>query len=135
MPFEVFQRTTIRVEEPTLSFTSDGRIVLNAAAARIFAEASIKSVLLLWDRGSNRCALKAAPKADVNAYAVSISPKSKGGTLAVKSFLSHIGWSARQRQTLPATWSPKERMLEVTLPEKYVGLETHRGKGSKTKVL
>jgi hypothetical protein len=123
MPYEVFQRTTVRVEEPTLSLTPEGRIGLNSAAARIFAEAGIKTVLLLWDKVSNKCALKAAPKTDKNAYAVSVAQNKRGGSLTAKSFLSHIGWGAPHRETLAAVWNEKEKILEVTLPQKYVGLE------------
>jgi hypothetical protein len=133
MPYEVFQRTTVRVEEPTLSLTPEGRIGLNSATARIFAEAGIKSVLLLWDKVSCKCALKAAPKTDKNAYAVSVAPNKRGGSLTAKSFLNHIGWSAPRRETLPATWNEKEKILEITLPQKYVSLGMRRAHKEKMK--
>ena|SRR5712691_6773090 len=132
MPYEVFRRTTVRVEEPTLSLTPGGKIGLNSAAARIFAEAGIKSVLLLWDKVSNKCALKAAPKTDTNAYAVSVQPNKQAGSLTAKSFLNHIGWSTRQRETLPATWNEKEKMLEITLPHEF--LSPHKGRDPKPKM-
>jgi len=133
MPYEVFQRTTVRVGEPTLSITLQGKMGLNSAAARIFAEAGIKFVLVLWDKVSNKCALKATLKTDVNAYRVSVAPNKSGGTLAAKSFLSHIGWSAPHRETLPATWNEKEKILEVTLPQKYLGSEMAGVRKRKTK--
>jgi hypothetical protein len=122
MAYEVFKRTSVRVEEPTLSVAPDGRIALNAAAARALAEAGVKSVLLLWDKVNGKLAIKAAPRGDRNAYVVSFTRGKQAGTLRAKLFLNHIGWSAPRRETLAATWDPKEGMLEVTLPRVTVGL-------------
>ncbi len=120
MAYEVFKRTGVRVEEPALSLVPDGRIALNAAAVRVLTQAEVKSVLLLWDKTNNRVALKAAAKGDKNAYAVSIVRDSHSGSLRAKSFLGHIGWSAPKRTLLPATWSEKERMFEITLPQEHI---------------
>jgi hypothetical protein len=121
MAYEVFKRTGARVEEPSFSIVPDGRIALNSAAARIFTEAGVKSVLLLWDRTTNKVALKAAPKGDRNSFAVSIVRDKHSGSLRAKSFLSHIGWSSPKRTLLPATWTEKDKMFEITLPQEYVG--------------
>ena len=61
--------------------------------------------------------MKAAHKGDKNAFAVSIIRST--GTIAAKSFVKHIGWSARAREAFPATWNEKEKMLEITLPGVY----------------
>jgi hypothetical protein len=116
MAYEVYERTGTRVETPTLSITLDRRLVINAAAVRVFVDAGVRSVLLLWDRANHRIALKAAQKGDKNAYAVSIAEGSSSGSLRGKSFLDRIGWKARKREVLPAIWNQRERMLEVTLP-------------------
>ena len=121
MAYEVFERSGTRVQQPALSLVPDGRIALNAAAVRVMAGAGIKIVLLLWDRTNYKLALKAAAKGDQNGYAVSIVPGSYSGSLRAKSFLSHIGWSAPKRTTLPATWNDVDKMLEVTLPPEFVG--------------
>ena len=120
MAYEVFKRTGVKVLEPALSLVPDGRIALNAAAVRILAHAGVKSVLLLWDKGNYRVALKAASKGDKNAYAVSIVPDAHSGSLRAKSFLGHIGWSASKRTLLPATWNEKEKMFEITLPQEHI---------------
>jgi len=120
MAYEVFKRTAVRVEEPSLSLVPDGRIALNAAAVRILTEAGVKSVLLLWDKANNKVALKAAAKSDKNSYAVSIVRDSHSGSLRAKSFLGHIGWSAPKRTMLPATWNEKDKMFEITLPQEYL---------------
>jgi len=120
MAYEVFTRTAIRVETPTLSITTDGRIAINAAGVRILLSAGVRFVQLLWDSTIKRMALKAAPKGDKNSYAVSITPDKHAGSLRAKSFLSHIGWKASQRMTFPAIWNEKERMLEVALPPAHL---------------
>lgn len=121
MAYEVFERTGARVEEPAISIVPDGRIALNAALARILANARVESVLLLWDKANNKVALKAASKSDKNAYAVSIVRGSYSGSLRAKSFLSHIGWIAPKRTMVPATWNEKEKIIEVILPSECIG--------------
>lgn len=133
MAYEVFKRTGVRVAEPSVSLVPDGRIALNAAAVRVLTEAGVKSVLLLWDKATNKLALKAASKGDKNSYAVSIVRNSHSGSLRTKAFLGHIGWSAPTRTALPATWSEKDKMFEITLPEEFVGLAAGAELTRKTK--
>jgi len=112
MSYEMYTRTTVRVEQPALSLVPDGRIALNAAAVRILTQAGVKSVVLLWDKTNHRVALKAAAKGDKNSYAVSIVRNSHSGSLRAKSFLTHIGCDVLKRTMLPATWNEKERCLK-----------------------
>ena len=121
MPYEVFKRTRARVETPTLSITPDGRMVPNAAAVRVLNAASVRYVLLLWDKENHRLGLRATQKANKNAFAVSLAADGRHGGIRAKSFLGHIGWSAKQRETLPASWNESEKMFEVDLPPWYVG--------------
>jgi hypothetical protein len=132
MAYEVFKRTGVRVESPTLSIKPDGRITINAAAVRILNRASVKAVLLLWDKANSRMALKAASRADRSTYAVSMTGH-HSGSLRAKSFLAHIGWNAPRREMLPAVWDEKEKMFEVSLPPQYVGSDkpTHSRKTTK----
>ena len=118
MPYETFSRTGIRVDSPTVAITPDGRISLNAAACRILLELGAKHILLLWDKENLKMALKAVTKPDKNAFSVSIT--SHTGSARAKTFFDHVGWSARQRETLPAIWNPKERMFEVILQAKHL---------------
>jgi hypothetical protein len=115
LPYEVFKRTGVRVNTPIVSIGQSGKFALNAAAARILVEAGVKSVLLLWDKDNRKIAIKAAQKSDKNAFAASLVGASNG-TIRAKSFLIHIGWTARRRETLPATWNAQEKMFEITLP-------------------
>jgi hypothetical protein len=72
MAYEVFKRTGVRVEQPALALTPDGRIALNATATRVLVEAEVKTVLLLWDSENHKVAIKPVPKGDKNAYTVSL---------------------------------------------------------------
>jgi hypothetical protein len=123
MAYEVFKRTGARVGTPILSITPDGRMTINAAAVRIAREARITSVLLLWDAANHRLAIKAVPRGDKNSYALSIVAASHSGSLRAKSFLGHIGWNARKRETMPMAWNEKERMFEATLPLEHLESE------------
>lgn len=120
MAYEVFTRTSFRVGEPSISLTPDGRIGLNAAAGRILMEMGVKAVLLLWDRANSRMALKAATRDDKNSYAVSIPSGKNRASIRARSFLTHVGWNAPTRISLPATWNEKNRMFETLLPRKYL---------------
>jgi hypothetical protein len=121
MAYEVFKKTGTRVESPTLSITPDGRIAINAAAVRILVAQGIRSVLLLWDRSTQTMALKGIQKSDKNAYTVSISSGNHSGSLRAKQFFNYIGWNGRKRESVPAGWNEREKMLEAKLPPEHLG--------------
>jgi hypothetical protein len=129
MGYEIFKRTGARVETPTLSIAPDGRITINAAAVRIARESRVKSVVLLWDATHHRLAIKITQRSDPNSYALSIG-SSHSGSLRAKEFFKHLGWQAKKRETIPATWNEKERMFEATLPPEHLGPERWGVKGS-----
>jgi hypothetical protein len=120
MAYETFEKTAVRMLNPTISVGTDGRIAINAAACRLFEKLGTKSVTLLWDKAVCGVALQAAQKGDKNAYSVSFSA-GRSGTITAKSFLNHIGWSSDHRQTVPATWDERRKMLEAKLPSRWVG--------------
>ena len=118
MAYELFKRSAVRVETPSIALVPDGRIGFNAAAARILRENGVKSVFLLWDRENRKIALKAAAKGERNAFAVSLVRQSHSGSLRAKSFFAHLGLKLTKRELLPASWDAQKKMLEVALPEK-----------------
>jgi|ERR1700693_5753656 hypothetical protein len=120
MAYEKYKRTRVRVESPAVSVIPNGTIAVNAAACRALIQAGVKAVVLLWDASNHTIALKAAPKADRDAFAVSIVPGTHSGSVRAKSFMTHIGWNAPKRQTVPATWNESERMLEAVLPAAFL---------------
>jgi hypothetical protein len=120
MAYELFQRLTTRIDNPTLSIVPDGRITLNAGASRVLSGAGIKTVELLWDKARLRIALRATTKGNENAYSVSFNGNNGSASLRAKSFVSHIGWISPRRVRLPAVWDQKSRMLEVSLPRQFI---------------
>ena len=123
MAYEIFQRTTTRVADPAVSVLPDGRITFNAAGSRLFQAQGIKAVKILWDREKCGIALQGVPKGDRNAYSIAFS-RGRSSSISPKAFLSYIGWSAKKRETVSATWDPNQKMMEAQLPSKFV---TNRG--------
>jgi hypothetical protein len=132
--YETFERNAVRVEDPMLSILADGRIALNAAASRLFQGAGVKTVRILWDKSRCGIALQGVSKDDKNSYTLSFS-RGRSASISPKAFLNHIGWTSTKRQTVPAKWEPKQKMLEAELPSKFVrnsdqkgtDLETNKG--------
>jgi hypothetical protein len=118
--YERFARTSVRVEEPTLSISGGTRIYFNSAACRILEQNAVKSVVILWDKAAHAIALQAAQKGDKDAYAVTFAAERHAATVVAKTFFKHIGWSSKGRETVPATWSPSQKAMEAKLPAKYL---------------
>jgi len=125
MAYETFERTAVRVENPTVSVAKEGRIAFNAAASRLLAKAGANAVRILWDKTTCGIALQAAQKGDKNAFSVAFS-RGQSATITAKRFFEYIGWSATQRQTVPAEWDEKQRMLEAKLPARFVSSVARR---------
>jgi hypothetical protein len=117
--YELFERSAVRVDTPTLSIGPSGRIALNAAASRLLAEVGIKTVVILWDKARNRMAIKTAPKGEKSVFTVTFTGRSSA-SLRAKSFLDHIGWKAPKREALATTWNAAEKMFEVALPPQHL---------------
>jgi hypothetical protein len=126
MAYETFERPRVRIEEPALAVAPTGRIALNAAAARLLEKFGVKAVRILWDKATCGIALQAAHKDDRDSYSVAFANGYHSGTLAAKAFLRHIGWSSDRRQTVPAKWNEKEKMLEAKLPHRFVGMREQK---------
>jgi hypothetical protein len=118
--YELFQRTSIRVDTPTLSIALGGRVAINAAACRLLVGAGIKTVVILWDKTKYRMAIKAAPKGEKNAFTVTFAKDYHSGSFVARSFFRHIGWHALKREGLATTWNGAEKMLEATLPPEFL---------------
>jgi hypothetical protein len=118
--YELFERRVTRIDQPALSVLPDGRITLNAASTRLFEGAGAKAVTILWDKAACGIALQVAKKGDQNAYSIAFS-RGRSASISAKTFLPFIGWSADQRQTVPATWNSEQKMLEAELPSQFVG--------------
>jgi hypothetical protein len=122
--YETFERKSVRIEEPaiTIASASDGRIALNAAATRLFQQAGVQAVRILWDKTTCGIALQSARKDDENSFSIAFGGRSSQASITPKTFLKYIGWNSDRRQTVRAKWDPQQKMLEATLPSRFVGL-------------
>jgi hypothetical protein len=128
MAYEIFQREVIRASTPTVTLNSRGRLVLNVAATKIFHDAGIDNVFLLWDKEQHRFAIKETAKKDPRTVRVRYSANSKWAAISAKGFLQLVGHDPTKTVPYAATWNEDERMLEVSMatvqevlrvPEKY----------------
>jgi hypothetical protein len=120
MAYETFERSAVRVENPTVSIAKGGRIAFNAAASRLLQKAGAKAVRILWDGTAYGIAFQAVQKGDKNAFSVAFS-SGRSATITAKTFLEYIGWASDRRQTTPAKWDEKQKMLEAKLPSRFIG--------------
>lgn len=114
--YEIYPRNLARASSPVISVTKLGRITLNAAAARIFAEKSVESVLLLWDAQARKFALKPADKPDATAYQLRFAAENAGAGFSAKPFLRFIGYDFKETRALQTNWLESETLLEASLP-------------------
>lgn len=124
MAYEMFERKSVRMEDPaiTVAPVTDGRIALNAAATRLFEEAGVHAVKILWDKTKCGIALQAARKDDADSFSVAFGGRHSQASITPKTFLKYIGWTADSRQTVRAKWDAQQKMLEAELPPRFVGL-------------
>lgn len=97
-----------------VTISTRGRLVLNAAAARLFAQRAVKQVLLLWDAQDKRVALQPIDGRDDRLVAVSYSPHA--ASIYAPGFLEHIH---AQRGRYPAIFDATDG-LEFSLNRESV---------------
>lgn len=114
--YQIYPRNLARASSPVLSTTKLGRIALNAAAARIFADKNVESVVLLWDAQARKFALRPADKPDASAYPLRFAQDNAGAGFSAKPFLRFIGYDFKETVALQTTWIESEGTLEATLP-------------------
>jgi len=113
--YELFERRAVRVDSPALTVALGGRVNVNAAACRLLKESGIKTVVILWDKGGSKMAIRAAPKDEKNSFTITFGTN-YSGSFRAKSFFDHIGWRATETIVLPAKWNASQKILEVSLP-------------------
>jgi hypothetical protein len=123
MAYETFERQSASSGDPALTVAPapDSRITLNAAAARLMERAGVKAVRILWDKTKSGIALQSAQKGDHNSYSLVFGRHSRQAAFSGKAFLRYIGWSSSHRETVPAKWDEQQKMLEATLPSRFIG--------------
>ena len=128
MAYELYERVAVRVDTPTLSIASGGRIAFNAPACRLLLDAKIKTVVILWDKDTKQVAIKAAPRGEKNAFGISFTGDNHSASLTAKLFLRHVEWNASKRVALATTWNAVEKMFEAILPQQFLGKSPFHGK-------
>jgi hypothetical protein len=115
MGYQIFEKQITRTTTPAITITKIGRIMLNAAAARIFHENAVESVLLLLDREQEKIALRPINKKDARAYRVTYGKNNNGCSFSGKSFLDFAKFDYSKKRSFPATWNENDGLMEVAL--------------------
>src|SRR5207245_6016820 len=113
MGYQIFEKRNTRITTPALTVTQNGRIMLNVAAARIFHDNAVESVLLLLDKDQNKMALRPINKKDTRAYRVTYGKNNNGCSFSGKAFLDWAKVDYSKKRTFPASWNENEGFLEV----------------------
>jgi hypothetical protein len=119
LAYETFTRSIVRIEEPAIALEPQGRLALNAACTRLLEAGGVKAVNLLWDKTKYGLALQAVGKGDKNSYSIAFS-RGRSALITARAFFRYIGWSAKQRVTVPARWDSKLRMIEAEIPSRFL---------------
>jgi hypothetical protein len=116
MAYEIFSRKFVRVGTPQLSLMRTGRMAFNKAATAMLTEQAVEHVLLMWDKGSNKIALRPITKKDTRAYKVHISKRDNGAGFSCISFMEHIGFDYEKgTKSFPMTWNAEQGIFEATV--------------------
>ena len=107
-----------------VTFTKRGFVLINNHAAKIFHRRAAKFVLVLWDKGSRKVALRPIIEKDSRAYTLTYYPRMyqnndqpNGTKFWARSFLNHVKWNAQEKKTILATWNNEQQTMEFILPE------------------
>jgi len=126
MAYQIFEKRNIRVTTPAITVATNGRIILNVAAARLFHSNAVENVLLLFDNERNMMALRPISKKDSRAYKVTYGKNQNGCSFSGKSFLDFAQINYSEKRTFPAVWNENEGLLEVS-----VTAESHKDRQRK----
>jgi len=116
MAYEIFTRKIRRPGAPTLSFSKLGQIRFNQNATAILQKEAVEYVLLLWDSGEQKLALKTTSnKKDQRAYRIYYTEKGNGSEFSAKTFMDYVGIDYSERRSLPIEINlkkPQPRIVE-----------------------
>lgn len=120
MAYEVFNQKATKQFPPRLT-VSKAKLFLNRGASDLLRQAGGKFAHLLWDASAQKLALRPLGKPDRIAFKLTIQGgERRGMTVSVAAFLRHIGWTATKSVTLEVAWNEKEKLLEASLPAKFL---------------
>jgi hypothetical protein len=126
MAYVIYERTNTRVSSPTITFATNGRIILNVASARILHGNAVEFVLLLFDKEQHKVALRPLSKRDKRAYKITYPKNVNGASFSGKGFLDAVKIDYSKKRTFPAKWDENEGLLEMSLSEEFGRVENQR---------
>jgi len=123
MAYTVFARRVIRTATPAVRITPVGRIILNAAACRLFHEKGARWVVLLFDQQERKIGLRAIRKKDTQSYSIAYGHRFSQASLCVKGFLVALGWDGKKYSNIDAHWDDEHCLLELQMPRWGIGAD------------
>lgn len=121
MAYEVFDQKATKLVTPMLTISRGKTIYLNPGASDLLRESGGKFIHLLWDASARRIALRPLARPDSIAFKLTNqSGERRGMTVSAAAFLRHIGWNATKSKTFEVAWNEKEKLLEASLPAKFL---------------
>jgi hypothetical protein len=116
MAYTIYDKKNSRVLPLAVTITAAGRISLNAPLTRIFHKNAFKAVLLLFDSGEKRIALRPVTTKDTRSYSLSYGPDLSQVSLSGRSFLKEFGWDGKVHK-IPAHWDADKSVVEFNMPK------------------
>jgi hypothetical protein len=98
-----------------------GRIALNMLATSILQAKKATHAVILWDKDTNKCALRLASSKDVGAYTLTYNDKSNGAGFSAVTFLNYIRYDWTATRSFNAEWDEAAEMLIFTVPKEHFG--------------
>jgi hypothetical protein len=128
MAYIIYDQKYSRVLPLAVTITGDGSISLNAPLTRILHKSAFKAVLLLFDAGKKRIAIRAVTTNDTRSYRLTFGPNLSFVSTCGRSFLKEIGWDGMVHK-IPAHWDADKSIVEFNLPKWQVPVLPSEGKG------
>jgi hypothetical protein len=116
MAYTIWDEKNSRVLSPAVTINAGGIISLNAPLTRIFHKNTFKAVLLLFDAGKKRIALRPVTKKDTRSYSLSYGLNLSHVSTSGRSFLKEIGSDGKVHK-IPANWDADKSVVEFNMPK------------------
>jgi len=111
MAWEIFTKKVNRTGEPVVTLGKMGRMAFNMHATGIFEANHVAYVLLLWDKDTNKCAVKSANSKEAGAYKLTFNQKYNGAGFSAVTFLNYIRYDWTETRAFSAEWDEETQML------------------------
>lgn len=96
-------------------------MLLNADAGDLLHRAGAKFVHIMWDSDARKVALRPLTRADKIAFKLTSKAGRRGMAITAGSFLRYIRWNSANSATVPVEWNEESKVLEASLPSKFIG--------------